>query len=109
VSGDVRFGGIGGYGAGDGPAAVVVLHEWDGRVPHIRDVTDRVAAWRTGAPASPAQFPTWFAGMPNVAVHIYPGTRHAFFNDTYPDCYDAAAARLSWDRTRSFFREHLRP
>ena len=36
--------GMTGYLAGDGPAGVVVLHEWDGLVPHIRDVTDRVAA-----------------------------------------------------------------
>ena len=33
-----------GYLAGRGRGAVVVLHEWDGLVPHIRDVTDRVAA-----------------------------------------------------------------
>jgi carboxymethylenebutenolidase len=58
-------------------------------------------------PASPEQFPTWFEGMANVELHIYPGTRHAFFNDTYPDCYDAAAASLSWDRTASFLRAHL--
>ena len=206
--------GISGYMAGDGPAAVVVLHEWDGLVPHIRDVTDRVAAlgfrafapdlydgasapWGNQAeaqrlqrrilanpeaaaariaaavselrlrgharvatlgfctggalsllvaalhpidatvayygifprrgerdianpvlihvaeheehnpPASPEQFPTWFQGMKNVELHIYPGTRHAFFNDTYSDCYDPDAASLSWDRTVSFLRAHL--
>jgi carboxymethylenebutenolidase len=58
-------------------------------------------------PASPQQFPTWFEGMANVELHLYPGTRHAFFNDTYPDCYDAAAPSLSWDRTASFLRAHL--
>jgi carboxymethylenebutenolidase len=214
VGSEVQFPGIGGYLAGDGPTAVVVLHEWDGLVPHIRDVTDRVAAlgftafapdlydgasapWGDAAeaerlqrhvlrdpegaaarvggvarelrqrgypnvatlgfctggalslltsalypidatisyygifarrgersisnpvlvhvaeheehnpPASPEQFPTWFDGMRNVELHIYRGTRHAFFNDTYPDCYDPAAARLSWDRTVSFLRMHL--
>jgi carboxymethylenebutenolidase len=214
VGADVELGAIRGHLSGDGNPGVLVLHEWDGLVPHIRDVTDRVAAlgftafapdlydgasapWRdvaaaerlqgrilrdpegaasriaatadelrarghakiavlgfcTGGalalltsalhpidatvafygifarrgernirnpvlihvaeheehnpPASPEQFPTWFEGMPNVELHIYPGTRHAFFNDTYPDCYDPAAAALAWDRTASFLRTHL--
>jgi len=58
-------------------------------------------------PASPEQFPNWFEGIANVELHIYTGTRHAFFNDTYPDCYDAGAASLSWERTTSFLRTHL--
>jgi len=40
-------------------------------------------------------------------VHIYPGTDHAFFNDTRPEVYDAAAAADAWRRTVEFFREHL--
>jgi carboxymethylenebutenolidase len=32
---------------------------------------------------------------------------HAFFNDDRPEVYDEEAARLSWDRTVAFFREHL--
>lgn len=60
-------------------------------------------------PASPAQFPSWFAGMSNVEIHIYGGTQHAFFNDTYVDSCDPIAARLSWDRTVGFLRGHLRP
>src|SRR4051812_18120935 len=32
-------------------------------------------------PALPENFPTWFDGMANVALHVYPGTQHAFFND----------------------------
>lgn len=40
----VTFGGVRGYRAGDGNGAVVVLHEWDGLTPHIRDVTDRMAS-----------------------------------------------------------------
>ena len=42
-----------------------------------------------------------------VEFHIYPGTDHAFFNDTRPDVYNAEAARLSWERTLAFFRRHL--
>lgn len=37
----------------------------------------------------------------------YPGTQHAFHNDTSAARYDADAAALSWDRTIAFFREKL--
>ena len=39
--------------------------------------------------------------------HIYPDTEHAFFNDSRADVYNADAAKLSWERTLPFFREHL--
>ena len=58
-------------------------------------------------PALPAHFPSWFEGMDNAEIHIYPGTPHAFFNDSRPESYDRAAAELSWDRTIAFLREHL--
>ncbi|MGI0070662.1 MAG: dienelactone hydrolase family protein [Thermoplasmata archaeon] len=38
--------------------------------------------------------------------HIYPGAKHAFFNDTRPN-YDAAAAKDAWPRVLDFFRAHL--
>ena len=38
---------------------------------------------------------------------LYPGTQHGFNNDTTPR-YDAAAAKLAWERTLAFFAEHLR-
>ncbi len=40
-------------------------------------------------------------------MHIYPGTDHAFFNDTRPEVFDAEAASDAWRRTVEFFREHL--
>ena len=43
-----------------------------------------------------------------MQLYIYPGTDHAFFNDTRPEVYNKAAADLSWDRTIAFFNEHLR-
>jgi carboxymethylenebutenolidase len=43
----------------------------------------------------------------SAEMHIYPGTDHAFFNDTRPEVYDAAAAEDSWRRTLAFLREHL--
>jgi carboxymethylenebutenolidase len=39
--------------------------------------------------------------------HRYPGTRHAFFNDTRPEVYDQKAAAQSWERTLAFFNAHL--
>ena len=39
-------------------------------------------------------------------AHRYPGTQHGFNNDTTPR-YDAAAAKLAWERTVTFFKANL--
>ncbi len=39
--------------------------------------------------------------------YIYPGTQHAFHNDTSEARYDADAAKLAWERTIAFFNRHL--
>jgi carboxymethylenebutenolidase len=41
-------------------------------------------------------------------VKIYPGARHSFFNDR-GSAYDPDAAADSWQRTLSFFAQHLTP
>ena len=46
------------------------------------------------------------AGVPFEAF-TYPGTQHGFNNDTTPR-YDAAAAKLAWQRTLDFFNRRLR-
>jgi carboxymethylenebutenolidase len=38
---------------------------------------------------------------------LYPGTQHGFNNDTTPR-YDAAAAKLAWERTIAFFNQYVR-
>jgi carboxymethylenebutenolidase len=38
---------------------------------------------------------------------LYAGTQHGFNNDTTPR-YDAAAAKLAWERTVAFFDKHVR-
>ncbi len=43
----------------------------------------------------------------NATFHIYPGTQHAFFNDTRPEVYDAVVAKTAWDRTLALFRANL--
>ncbi len=40
-------------------------------------------------------------------LHRYPGTQHAFHNDTNSARYDAAAAAMAWERTIAFLRKHL--
>jgi carboxymethylenebutenolidase len=40
-------------------------------------------------------------------MYMYPGTNHAFLNDTTPR-YDEAAAKLAWSRTIAFFKENLK-
>jgi carboxymethylenebutenolidase len=39
--------------------------------------------------------------------YLYPGTQHGFNNDTTPR-YDAAAAKLAWERTLAFFNANVR-
>jgi carboxymethylenebutenolidase len=39
--------------------------------------------------------------------HLYPKTQHGFNNDTTPR-YDAAAAKLAWERTLAFFNKHVK-
>lgn len=40
-------------------------------------------------------------------IHIYPGTQHAFFNDTRPGIYHQEAATDAWTKTLAWFRAHL--
>jgi carboxymethylenebutenolidase len=41
-------------------------------------------------------------------IFIYPGTEHAFNNDTNPTRYNEQAAKLAWKRTVDFFKEKLK-
>jgi carboxymethylenebutenolidase len=42
-----------------------------------------------------------------VHFSTYPGVGHAFFNDTRPDVYDAAAATRAWSELLAFLRAEL--
>jgi carboxymethylenebutenolidase len=46
------------------------------------------------------------AGVPHD-LKVYPGTKHAFFNDRLPKRHDDAAAADSWRRVLAFFAEHV--
>lgn len=41
-------------------------------------------------------------------IFTYPGTGHAFNNDSNPSRYNEQAAKLAWKRTVDFFREKLK-
>ncbi|MDO9358866.1 MAG: dienelactone hydrolase family protein [Polaromonas sp.] len=68
---------------------------------HFAAVDERInAAW-------PAYEAALKAASVRYTAHLYPGTQHGFNNDTTPR-YDAAAARLAWERTLAFLNQHLR-
>ena len=68
---------------------------------HFAAVDERInAAW-----------PAYEAALKAVGVrytaHLYAGTQHGFNNDTTPR-FDAASAKLAWERTLAFFEKNLR-
>ncbi|HQZ06834.1 MAG: dienelactone hydrolase family protein [Rhodoferax sp.] len=68
---------------------------------HFAGVDERInAAW-------PAYEAALKAAGARYTAHEYAGTQHGFNNDTTPR-FDAAAARLAWQRTGAFFQQHLR-
>ncbi len=68
---------------------------------HFAAVDERInAAWPGYEAALKA------AGV-RYTAHQYAGTQHGFNNDTTPR-FDAAAAKLAWERTLAFFNQHLR-
>jgi carboxymethylenebutenolidase len=43
----------------------------------------------------------------DATMHIHSGTHHAFFNDSRPEVFDAAASAEAWGRTTALFRSTL--
>ena len=68
---------------------------------HFAAVDERInAAW-------PAYEAALKAAKVRYTAFVYPGTQHGFNNDTTPR-FDAAAAKLAWERTIAFFNQQLR-
>lgn len=55
---------------------------------------------------TPARAEEVKAKVSSLELHVYDAD-HAFVNDTRPEVYDAASAKLAWDRTVAFFKKHL--
>ena len=68
---------------------------------HSGEVDDRInAGW-------PAFEQALKAANVRYERFLYPGTQHGFHNDTTPR-YDAASAKLAWERTIAFFNKNVR-
>ena len=62
----------------------------------------------TASPEAARQLEADLRGKGKTATfHVYPGTHHAFFNDTRPDVYDAAVSKTACERTLALFRANL--
>lgn len=86
------------YGAA--PAAGDVAQIRAPLLIHYAENDDRVNAMRPEFEAALK------ANNVDYQMHSYPGTRHGFHNNSTPR-YDEAAASLAWERTITFFKEHL--
>lgn len=68
---------------------------------HFAGIDERInAAW-------PAYEAALKAAGAQFTAYQYAGTQHGFNNDTTPR-FDAAAAKLAWERTLGFLNQHLR-
>ena len=86
---------------GSPPAAAEIAQVKAPLLLHFAGIDERInAAW-----------PAYEAGLKaagaRYTAHQYAGTQHGFNNDTTPR-FDAAAAKLAWDRTLAFLTQHLR-
>jgi carboxymethylenebutenolidase len=99
AAGDTLDAGVSFYGPAPDPALAAQV-----RAPmllHYAGLDERVN--KTGLPWRDA---LQAAGR-TVEAHLYPGVNHAFHNDTSAERYDAAAAKLAWQRTLDFFGRYV--
>jgi carboxymethylenebutenolidase len=106
------------YAASVSPDQVSAVADFYGIHPNVQPDLSKVKAAVLGAFAEKDGF-----ASPEVArdleaklkaegvttdFKIYPGTEHAFFNDTRPEVYDANAANDAWRRTLRLFAENIK-
>lgn len=61
--------------------------------------------WASASKAEEVQKTITAAGG-RMTLHVY-DAQHAFMNDTRSDVYHAESAKLAWERTVAFLKEHL--
>jgi carboxymethylenebutenolidase len=99
AAGETLDAGISFYGPAPDPALAAQV-----RSPlqlHYAGLDERVN--KTGFPWRDALA----AAGKTVDAHVYAGVNHAFHNDTSAERYDAAAAKLAWQRTLDFFGKYV--
>lgn len=74
------------------------------KAPLLLHYAEHDQAIDSGIPAYEAALK---ADHKRYTIYIYPGTQHAFNDDTAGVRYNKAAADLAWERTLAFFRENL--
>ena len=108
------------YGGGIVHLLATRLPDLSAAVPFYGNVPDPAEAAKVKAPllvqlaaiddrinaAWPAYETALRSAGVKFTVHQYAGTQHGFNNDTTPR-YDAAAAKLAWERTVAFFKANL--
>ncbi len=86
---------------------------WPDAVPDYSKITAKIQGHYaeldgSAPPAVVAELESQLKGLgKDVELFVYPGTDHAFFNDTRPEVYNAEAAATAWDRTVAFLRSAL--
>ena len=99
AAGEVLDAGVSFYGPAPDPALAAQV-----QAPlqlHYAELDERVN--NTGFPWRDALA----AAGRTVDAHVYPKVNHAFHNDTSAERYDAAAAKLAWQRTLDFFERYV--
>jgi carboxymethylenebutenolidase len=99
AAGEVLDAGVSFYGPAPDPALAPQI-----RAPlqlHYAELDERVN--KTGFPWRDALA----AAGKTIDAHVYPKVNHAFHNDTSAERYDAAAAKLAWQRTLDFFGRYV--
>ncbi len=99
AAGDKLDGGVSYYGPAPAPAEAAKV-----QAPLLIHLASNDA--RVNATAMPWIDALKAAGK-NAVAHVYEGAEHAFNNDTSQQRYNEAAATLAWQRTMSFFAQHL--
>lgn len=96
-------------GAAGGGPGVLVVHDWYGLLPSVRERCDALAAAGFVALA-PDLYDGRTAGDDGQGEeYTYPGTAHSFANADIVAKFAPGAAATAWTRSVAFLKRHLQP